>query len=171
MKKALLPHCSIIAWCLMPNHFHWLVVVNKDYEPEYYSNERTKKLNPLNNSIGSLLSSYTQQINKKQDRSGSLFRKRTKAKSLNEHMVKHDDYLLNCFLYVHQNPIRAGLVNKLRDWEFSSYKDYSGLRHGELCDKDLMYDFVQIPKSFAEFQKLSILTIPEFYIQKISKFG
>ncbi|WP_240386234.1 hypothetical protein [Balneola vulgaris] len=153
----------------MPNHFHWLILINNDYEAEYDCNDRTKKLNPLNKSIGSLLSSYTQRINRKRGRSGSLFRKRTKAKSLNDKMNKDDDYLLNCFLYIHQNPIRAGLVSKYEDWEFSSYKDYAGLRNGKLCDKDLMYGFAQIPSSFLEFQKLSIQTIPEFYYQKISK--
>ena len=169
MKKALSPHCSVLSWCLMPNHFHWLIVINKDYNVEYEINERTKTLNPLNKDIGSLLSSYTQQMNKKQCRSGSLFRKRTKSKSLNQYIEKYNDYLLNCFLYIHQNPVRAGLVDKIEDWEFSSFRDYSGLRKGEICDREAAYELIKIPKSIELFTKLSIKTILEFYIQKIAK--
>jgi REP element-mobilizing transposase RayT len=63
MKKALQPHCSILAWCLMPNHFHWLIKVNDDYELLHDAEERVKKLNQLNRNIGSMLSSYSQTIN------------------------------------------------------------------------------------------------------------
>ena len=45
-----------------------------------------------------------------------------------------NDYLLNCFLYIHQNPIEAGIVDKLEDWEFSSYLDYIRKRNGTLAD-------------------------------------
>jgi REP element-mobilizing transposase RayT len=169
MKKALSPHCSILSWCLMPNHFHWLVVINEGYELNHDINDRTKKLNPLNRSIGSLLSSYTQLVNQKQDRTGSLFRKRTKAKPIDNKRDKLDNYLLNCFLYIHQNPIRSGLVKRLEDWEFSSYKDYCGLRNGKLCNKDLAIDLLHIPNSKKEFQKFSNQTIPEYHIQKILK--
>ncbi|PZF73973.1 hypothetical protein DN068_06445 [Taibaiella soli] len=40
--------------------------------------------------------------------------------------------------YIHQNPIRAGLVNRLEDWEYSSFKDYAGLRNGTLCNKEML---------------------------------
>jgi REP element-mobilizing transposase RayT len=148
----------------MPNHFHWLLVINKDYELLHDINDRTRKLNPLNKDIGSLLSSYTQQINKKQNRTGSLFRKRTKAKPIVDNRKKHDDYLLNCFLYIHQNPLRAGLVNKIGDWEYSSYKDYCGLRNGTLCDKELAMNLLHISNSNEEFRKFSNKTVPEHYI-------
>ena len=32
MRRFLLPHCDILAWCLMPNHFHWMINVNGDSE-------------------------------------------------------------------------------------------------------------------------------------------
>ncbi len=40
--------------------------------------------------------------------------------------------------YVHQNAWKAGLVEKIEDWPFSSFPDYCGLRSGTLCNKDLM---------------------------------
>lgn len=80
-----------------------------------------------------LLSSYAQAFNKQINRTGSLFRQRTKSKLLDE--SKNYPYI--CFNYVHQNPMVAGLVSKMEDWEFSSFQDYTGMRNGTLCDKTL----------------------------------
>ncbi len=167
MKMSLSPCCKILAWCLMPNHFHWLININSDYKIFYETNNRPKKLNLLNKNIGSLLSSYTQVINRRIGRTGSLFRKRTKAKLMDEERDKHDNYLLNCFLYIHQNPLRAGLVKNLEDWEYSSYRDYSGLRNGNLCDIGFTKELLHLPESQKDFKKLSNKTIPPYYSQKM----
>ncbi|OAN61492.1 hypothetical protein A8B79_08535 [Balneola sp. EhC07] len=167
MKITLLPHCKVLAWCLMPNHFHWLININSNYKEIYESNTRSKKLNAINKDIGSLLSSYTQDINRRIGRTGSLFRKRTKAKLMDEERDKHDDYLLNCFLYIHQNPLRAGLVKNLEDWAYSSYRDYGGLRNGNLCDIGFTKELLHLPKSQKDFEKLSYKTIPPYYSQKM----
>ena len=150
----------------MPNHFHFLVHVKKEYEIIHSENDRTKKLNPLNTSIGSALSSYTQNFNKKTGRTGSLFRKRTKAKSLS--LQKGDDnYGINCYLYIHQNPIRAGLVKKLEDWEFSSFRDYAGFRQGNFCNRILAEKLFNLPADTSEFYELSYRTIPESVVKAI----
>lgn len=167
MRTALLPHCSIVAWCLMPNHFHWLLHIKEEYEVVHNPNERTKKLNPLNKDIGSLLSSYTQAINKEQNWSGSLFRKRTKAKSLSEDRSSSREYGINCFLYIHQNPLEAGLVTKMEEWEFSSFRDYIGHRNGTLCDRTLARDLFKLPDSMREFYELSIKTIPDHMLENL----
>ncbi|HET8865792.1 MAG TPA: hypothetical protein VFM80_08835 [Gracilimonas sp.] len=151
----------------MPNHFHWLIQVHEDYEVLFNANQRERKLNPLNKDIGSQLSSYTQAINKKHHRSGSLFRKRTKAKSLNNDITKSRNYGINCFLYIHQNPLKAGLVNKMEEWEFCSFIDYAGLRDGTLCDKTLATDLFKLPNNPDEFYKLSMKTISDDIIQNL----
>jgi putative transposase len=93
MKLYILPYADVIAYCLMPNHFHWLVQVNR-VEVEVgasgvvassvgvtWSHADTKKAKhrSLNDSIGILLRSYTRAINKQEGRTGSLFREETKA--------------------------------------------------------------------------------------------
>jgi len=40
--------------------------------------------------------------------------------------------------YLHQNAWRAGLINKIEDWPYSSFLDYAGLRKGTLCNKSLL---------------------------------
>jgi REP element-mobilizing transposase RayT len=167
MKKALNPHCFILAWCLMPNHFHWLINVREDYQLYNDSRKALKALNPLNKGIGSMLSSYTQSINQKRNRSGSLFRKRTKAKCLNEDEKFKGNYGINCFFYIHQNPLRAGLVKQLGEWEFSSYRDYAGIRNGTLCKIELVRDLFDLPGDSEAFKIISKQTIPDQAIQKL----
>jgi REP element-mobilizing transposase RayT len=96
-----------IAFCLMPTHFHFLIYIQSD------------KLNLIRNKIGLWLSSYTKAINKRYNRHGSLFQEHTKAKHIDD-----EEYLLSIINYIHQNPIRGGLIKELNNWEFSSYWDY-----------------------------------------------
>ena len=108
INKLLIPHAYVLAWCLMPNHFHWLIKVKDEYK------NKQDGINPLNSSIGSIQSSYTQAVNKRLNRSGSLFRTRTKAKIRSDDVRTRDDYGITCFLYIHQNPVKAGLVDMER---------------------------------------------------------
>lgn len=90
--------------------------------------------------IGILLSSYSQAINKQNKTTGSIFQQKTKAKILIEKIgEKYENYLVNCLHYLHRNPLHASLVNNLKDWPYSSYLDYAGLRNGTLCDKEIFF--------------------------------
>lgn len=123
LRANLSTYCTILAYCLMPNHFHLLVkITSEGSKLSLHKAKETMQYFPF--AIGSTLSSYTQAINKQQNRKGGLFAHRTRAKMLND---MGDDYLLRCFLYIHQNPLQACLVDKLEDWEFSSYPDYIGV--------------------------------------------
>ncbi|HEX7356632.1 MAG TPA: hypothetical protein VF270_02850, partial [Ignavibacteriaceae bacterium] len=53
--------------------------------------------------------------------------------------------------YIHQNPLRRQLVNKIEDWEFSSYRDYAGLRTGTLVNKEFLYRFISTNEKFKFF--------------------
>jgi REP element-mobilizing transposase RayT len=110
-----------IAYCLMPTHFHFLVYVTSE------------DIQQIKAKVGILLSSYTKAINKRYRRHGSLFQKHTKAKHIDE-----EAYLITLATYIHQNPVRSGLVRKAEDWRFSSYQDYIGMRNGTLPKKDLI---------------------------------
>lgn len=140
IKKHLIPYADILAYCLMPNHFHILLTV-KDEGIEISTKNFKEGVQLLPKEIGTMLSSYTQAINKQEKRRGSLFAHTTKAKMLNE---AKNDYLLQCFMYIHQNPLLAGLVDEIEDWEFSSYLDYIGKRDGTLPNKNLALEMLNI---------------------------
>ena len=90
--------------------------------------------------IGIMLSSYSQAINKQNKTTGSLFQQKTKAKILSEtYSGSRLRYFEQCFHYIHQNPMVARIVKNLSDWPYSSYPDYTGLRNGTLCAKEIFY--------------------------------
>ena len=96
IKRHILPFADVLAWCLIPNHFHLMVHVNELELPMVdgslglcpsatQSRARTTtsiKTQSLQHSIGVMLASYTRAINKENDWSGSLFRSETKANCL-----------------------------------------------------------------------------------------
>jgi len=157
IREHILPYCDILAYCLMPNHFHLIVTVKAE-GAAFIDNQRLEEMQVLSRGIGTILSSYTQALNKQQGRRGSLFAHKTKAKILND---AKDDYALNCFMYIHQNPILAKLVDKMEEWEFSSFPDYIGNRKGTLVNKQLGLDIFQIDKS--QLYELTYLLLKDKY--------
>ena len=167
-KKHIIPFADILAYCLMPNHFHIMVQVRKEgVKIIDESHRNTTQL--LSKNIGLLLSSYTQAINKQENRRGSLFAHKTKAKKLNNfgdfESVTQKDYSSICFNYIHQNPLNSDLVMILADWEFSSFKDYAGLRKGTLINKELTIELLNI--DIENFLKNSGNSISEENIKMI----
>ena len=163
-----LPYADVLAWCLMPNHFHLMVYINEvelmpsnalnqaNVSDPLTSSERVAvRTRTLNQSIGIMLRSYTNAIHKQEGRTGALFQEGTKAVLLDDNIsyipsyfhsafgtiltAYQDDqksYAENCFNYIHQNPVSSHLVKKAEEWEFSSYRDYMGLRNGKLINRE-----------------------------------
>ncbi|MBS1736060.1 MAG: transposase [Bacteroidetes bacterium] len=140
MHHHLKPCCDILCWCLMPNHFHLILHANEES-----CNTRLgfggKEMQELSYSIGKLLSSYSQAINKQNKTTGSLFQQKTKSKLLiTGKKEKSGNYLINAMHYCHRNPWKAGLVKRIEDWPYTSFPDYCGLRKGILCNKVLLME-------------------------------
>ena len=150
-KKIVSPFGDTLAYCLMPNHFHFLVHTN-DHSIETIR-VGSLSLTQLSNGIRQLLSSYASAINSQEHRSGSLFRQKTKAKWLEK---STENYPLIAFHYLHQNPLQAGLVKNLKDWEFSSYRDYLGMRDDTLCDISLAKHLIDVNWTHLERETLEL---------------
>jgi putative transposase len=164
VKKHILPYADMLAWCLMPNHFHFMVHVNHIELPVAHRITITQgltpsqtlsskeKMQPFNYSIGVMLRSYTRAINIQENRTGALFRQQTKANCLTrvdkiskawyqsqgvtQINIDHPDqqYPNTCFNYINFNPVKDGIVKCNDDWEFSSYQDIVGLRDGKITN-------------------------------------
>jgi len=138
IKRYIIPCCDLIAWCLMPNHFHFLIHANSSSVSIIKDGSFERQ--QFSQGIKQLLSSYTKAINKQHRRTGSMFQQKTKAVCVTE-SVNHD---ITAFHYIHQNPMKAGLVKKMEDWEFSSFIDYLGMRQETLCNLNLAKERLNI---------------------------
>lgn len=96
---------EILAYCIMNNHAHFLVHVED-------INEFGKFMQRIN-------FLYARMYNKREQRCGVLFRNRYQAEPVYERR-----YLINCIKYIHKNPVKANMVLKCEDYEYSSYNDY-----------------------------------------------
>jgi putative transposase len=128
-QRYLKPVSEILAWCLMTNHFHFLIEVTEKSIDPIKSGGIT--MPAITNGFRLLQSSYAKGINKQEDRTGNLFQQKTKAKLVSG----EEDYSNTAFFYIHQNPVEAGLANVAEDWRYSSFIDYTGRRKGTLCNK------------------------------------
>jgi len=96
----------IHAFCLMPNHIHLAIQVGET---------------PLSKIMQNLSVRYTLKINASQKRSGHLFQGRYKAI-----LIDADQYLLQLIRYIHNNPVRARLVDRCGAYPWSSHRAYCG---------------------------------------------
>ena len=123
---------SVIAYCLMPNHYHFLLRPEVD--------------GTLPRFIQRLFSSYTQAFNKQQGRSGTLFEGR--AKSV---LVDTDEYVLHLCRYIHLNPVGAGLVAHPGEWPYSSYPEWVERRDGTLVDRAFVRQYFLTAAEYEAF--------------------
>jgi len=95
---------NIYAYCLMGNHLHLLIKTGAE---------------PLEQIMRRIAGSYVYWYNQKNERIGNLFQDRFKSEP-----VETDTYLLTVSRYIHQNPLKAGIVKNPGDFTWSSYRDY-----------------------------------------------
>lgn len=122
-------HMSMIldvnAFCLMPNHFHFLVRIRDhkelikhfNLESEISSLEKLPGL--ISRSFGNFLNAYAKAFNKMYDRRGSLFLDNLKRKKVDE-----VESLCRVVHYIHYNPVHHKFVRQITKWEHSSYLAY-----------------------------------------------
>lgn len=114
-KKYLDDYVEVLAFCLMPNHFHFMIRVkeNTNVIPQM---DGTRTKCHISEQFRRLFISYTQAINKQYGRTGSLFQKNFKKIE-----VKEESHFTVLIAYIHLNPVKAKLVKSCSDWKFSSY--------------------------------------------------
>jgi REP element-mobilizing transposase RayT len=96
---------EIYAFVLMGNHYHLLL--------------KTIDAN-LSKAMQWFGTTYTRKYNLKNKTSGHLFQGRFKSI-----VVENDAYLLMLSCYIHRNPLRAGIVERIADYPWSSYLNYA----------------------------------------------
>lgn len=126
---------EIVAYCLITNHFHFLLKQNKDAG--------------IFNFCRLLNNSYSRYFNILHKRKGSLFEGRFKAIR-----IETDEQLLHLSRYIHLNPYSSFVVKdfkNLLDYPFSSLPEYLGKTKEDICNKEIVYAQFSSVKSYQKF--------------------
>jgi len=114
-QKRLLPF-FLYAYCLMTNHVHLLI---------------ERQADDVGRIMQRVLTGYSQYYNRRHQRSGHLVQGRYKAT-----LCQSERYLTELVRYIHLNPVRAGIVNRPEQYQYSSHRAYLGLEVAEIVDVD-----------------------------------
>ena len=120
VEMYVLPEAEIHAYCLMPNHYHFILKLISDN---------------ISKAMQRLALSYAKSYNLVYGQEGHLFQgpyQRIHVSDLN--------YLLHLSRYIHLNPVKSQLVEKAENWEHSSYQEYIGARDSSFINTDTILD-------------------------------
>ncbi|MBP8972321.1 MAG: transposase [Anaerolineae bacterium] len=153
MKHYLPPVLSIIAYCLMPTHYHLLVRVKGEAERSKTSEvcQTSEVSTQVSRAMQKLLISYTKAINTRFERVGGLFQGAFRAK-----LVTSEAYLLHLCRYIHANPVKDGLVADPADWPYSNYLEWIEERQGMLVDRAFIRDLLPDAERPAEAYRVLV---------------
>ncbi|WP_310378690.1 hypothetical protein [Flavobacterium sp.] len=119
-EKYIDPIAETFAWCLMKNHFHILVYIKETNEIdttklEYSSTDKPKIVN-ASKQFSNLFNAYTLAMNKRYNRTGSLFEKNFKRK-----LVSSENYFQKLIFYIHNNPVHHRFTENIVEYPWTSY--------------------------------------------------
>jgi len=107
---------NTLAYCLMPNHIHFLIKTHSEEMLTKHPKFKTDFHKLIMQQLSNLLNAYAKSYNKKYERKGALWIDYTKR-----FKIESDSYLSSVINYIHQNPIKHGFTSNIDDWAFTSY--------------------------------------------------
>lgn len=134
LKKDYEKLVEIVCFCLMPNHFHFML--------------KQKMENGISSFVSNFTNSYTRYFNKKHDRIGPLFEGIFKAVR-----IESEEQLIHTSRYIHLNPVSSYLIEpeELENYHWSSYLEFLGFSDNNLVVKDLILDFFSSVEAYKKF--------------------
>ncbi len=146
----LTPVVDLYAYCLMPNHFHFLLRTKKIEEVIYYfmtlmstPNQTIKEIEYYQSklkALSSIAESEDKEIQYQLHLSkqfANLFSSYTQSfnklynrkgslflKNFKSKEILSDTYFTRVVQYIHSNPVHHGFTTDLQDWKWSSYREF-----------------------------------------------
>lgn len=131
-KKNISSEVDILAYCLMPNHFHLLL--------------RQQSSNGISKLMKQLMSAYVEYFNTRHHHQGSPMQGRYKSVH-----VENDQQLLHLSRYIHLNPLVAHITQDLSTYKWSSYLQYIDQEKKTFCKKRTILSFFSSPDDYKKF--------------------
>ena len=142
-------HFELYAYCFMTNHVHMFI--------------KEQNMGEISKIMTKILSHYATWFNIKYLRSGALFANRYKSEPVND-----ERYYLGLIRYIHQNPVKAGITNRIVDYPYNSYHEYIG-RENDFTDTYLLMEMLDDDKEKAKELFIELNEIEESEIFDISE--
>ena len=143
-KKHLSKTSNILSYCLLKNHFHFLIKTKEEIIPK-----------EISQSFSNLFNAYSKSINKKYGRSGSLFKDRFSRIKLDS-----EEYLKNLILYIHLNPSHHNFIDDFRKYKHSSYNSILSDKPTSLL-REYVLNLFENKQNFIDAHKIKELNIIE----------
>jgi putative transposase len=124
------PIAETFAWCLMKNHFHFLIRIKE------LSEINTEKIILPSQSFSNLFNAYTKAYNKKYNRHGALFERPFRRKQIN-----FDMYLQNVIAYIHNCLVHHKICSHPIEYAWSSYISCLSEKPTKLKRKEILEIF------------------------------
>jgi hypothetical protein len=127
---------TTLAYCLTPSEFHFVIkVIAADCDA-------------LKKNIDAFFSSYEKAINNGYTKQEGAVFLQPELKEINP-----ESYLLPLVTYVHQNPVRLKLVERIEDWKYSSYQHFAEMRNDAIANKEFIRLFFSSPEAFRRYSE------------------
>jgi len=124
---------EIVCYCLMPNHFHFLLKQVKD--------------GGVSEFLRKLSNSYTKYFNtRERNRNGPILQGEFKAV-----LIESNEQLVHLSRYIHLNPLVSGIVEDLETYTWSSFPEYMGLNGENICSKEIIIDQFSSLNDYQDF--------------------
>ena len=155
VEEYLLLVLDVLAYCLMPTHFHMLVRARAapEHTSEVLKTSEVSSVSAASIAMMRLSVSYTKAINKRFNRVGSLFQAPFRAIP-----IEASDHLLNLCRYIHANPVKDGLVTDPASWPYSNYAEWLGERQSRLVDPSFIDRHFGSASDYRDFVALYLRT-------------
>lgn len=135
---------KVIAYCIMDNHAHLLLSI--------------KDVNAMSNYMKIINQKFAMIYNEMEKRVGVVFRNRFESE-----LIYDEKYFYNCVRYIHNNPVKAGIVRQAKEYKFSSANNYSlekilyELKLKNNTIEDDIGNFIDIDKDKIVTEKMEII--------------
>lgn len=157
LDKYINPIADIYAWALLGNHFHLLIKIKKEEEIStlkelHLLENKMKELSEtkkpdINKQFAHLFNSYSNYYNNKHARHGALFERAFKRKK-----IENKEYFKRCLIYIHQNPIKHGFVNDIREYQHTSFSSIFSDEAGNIKKSTVLKVFENIENYITSHQ-------------------
>ena len=142
---------ELYGYCLMDNHVHLLMKEKED----------------IGTSMKRITVGYVQWHNIKHERTGHLFQNRYRSEP-----VQSESYLLNVLRYIHQNPVKANIINSPGAYEWSSYNQYIRSFNSQetFIDDEMIKAYFSDERDFEDFMNISVSDefLEDHQVQKVT---